>query len=262
MVELTRTVRFCLGADGSPAGDAPVSNSFAGWPPMRGLGRYYELRVACVGETDAVTGYFMNIKRIDEAARRAALPVVATAAREPDHGLGSLMHELIRVLQPELEGAVRSAALRLTPFYEICAEASDMDSVLVSHQYEFSAAHRLHAPELDAARNVEIFGKCNNPAGHGHNYQLEVTLRCPIDERGHIPPVEKLDEVVNRVVIDRFDHKHLNEDVDDFQGLNPSVEHISRRIYGLLSPEVEQMGLGLTEVKVWETGKTACAYRG
>src|SRR5690348_12545521 len=79
MLELTRTVRFCLNGDGTLATDSAASNTFAWWPAMRGLGRYYELEVTCRGEADPVTGYFMNIKRIDEVVRQAALPRVSEA---------------------------------------------------------------------------------------------------------------------------------------------------------------------------------------
>ena len=73
MLELSRTVRFCVGHDGSMATDAPVANSFAAWPPMRGLGSYYELKVTCRGRADPRSGYFLNIKHIDQAVREGAL---------------------------------------------------------------------------------------------------------------------------------------------------------------------------------------------
>lgn len=263
MLELSRTVRFCLNPDGSLAADASRGNTFAAWPPMRGLGRYYELRVDCRGEADPVTGYFMNIKRIDEAARDTALPLVAGAAQGiRPASLGMLMRDIITELDVSLDRSVIAAALRLTPTYTITIEAPHMDRVLIHQRYEFSAAHRLHADELSDEENAEIFGKCNNPAGHGHNYRLEVAVRSPVDSEGGVAAIEKIDDLINETVIENLDHKHLNLDVPQFADLNPSVENIARVIHGMLADEVKRLGVELDQVKVWETAKTACTYRG
>lgn len=261
MVHLARTVRFCLQADGTLAADAAADNSFAAWPPMRGLGRYYELNVCCRGDVDPVTGYFMNIKAIDRATREVALPVIADRARaDPDVPLGSLMRDVFQTLGPALDHTVQAVELRLTPTYSLRIESKDMNTVLISQQYEFSAAHRLHAERLSDDENREVFGKCNNPAGHGHNYRLEVTVRGPIADDGHGLPVERLDALVDETVIQRLDHKNLDVDVPEFEKLNTTVEHIARVIYGMLGEPVRSLGLELERVRVWETGKTVCTY--
>lgn len=255
-------------------------NTYAGWPAMRGLGRYYELAVACRGEADAVTGYFINIKHIDQAVRDHALPLMVEALREDRErggagtAMGTLLRRMCEALQPVLDGTVRSVRLALTPMYSLAIEANSMDRVTVRHRYEFSAAHRLHVPSFSEAENRSYFGKCNNPAGHGHNYHLEVAVSVPVDDRGHLPPVEALDELVDRVVIDRLDHKHLNVDVPAFADVNPSVENISRVIYDWLAPETASLcgdqeagsaggaAARLEAVSVWETEKTVSTYRG
>ena len=141
-----------------------------------------------------------------------------------------------------------------------------MNRITLRQQYEFSAAHRLHVEELSESENREVFGKCNNPAGHGHNYRLEVAVEKPITPEGHAPAVEELDRVVDEHVIDHLDHKHLNLDVPEFADLNPSVEHIAQVIWSLLEEPVARLdgedSARLVEVRVWETGKTACIYRG
>jgi 6-pyruvoyltetrahydropterin/6-carboxytetrahydropterin synthase len=266
MLELRRTVRFCLnGPDGSAAAP-PRRNGFAGWPPMRGLGRYYELDVRCVGEADPVTGYFINITHIDEAVRRHVLPEMERVlASSPDSGAiatGALLRRILDRLQPALGSSVESVALRLTPFYSLAMRRHDMDHAIVRQQFEFSAAHRLHVPALSAEENRRVFGKCNNPSGHGHNYRLEVAVRAPIDAGGQTLAVEALDALVDDAVIQKLDHKHLNVDVPEFASLNPSVENIAKVIHGLLAPRVGELGVGLEEVSVWETGKTVCTYRG
>lgn len=233
---------------------------------MRGLGRFYQLHVRCVGEADAVTGYFINIRDIDHAVRSHVLPLMNDLlAAQPDGvavPLGSLMQRVLDRLQPPLHGTVASVTLELSPYYRLEIRSRDMNHVLVREQFEFSAAHRLHVDRLSAEENRQVFGKCNNPSGHGHNYRVEVAVRTPVDAAGHVTPVEKLDELVDRVVIQKLDHKHLSVDVPEFKGLNTSVENIAVVIWRMLESAVKELGVELDEVSVWETGKTVCTYRG
>ncbi|MFN3168548.1 MAG: 6-carboxytetrahydropterin synthase [Phycisphaeraceae bacterium] len=264
MLALSRTVRFCLSGDPADL-ESPRDNTFSAWPAMRGLGRYYELTVACRGQADAQTGYFINIKQIDRAVRDHALPILtdrlADEATAADTPMGALMHALRHAIDPALDGTVVSLMLSLTPHLTLTAEAHDMSSITLRQQYEFSAAHRLHVPAFSDEENRATFGKCNNPAGHGHNYRVEVAVRCPIDEHGRTLEPAALDAVVDQAVIDKLDHKHLNEDVPQFADLNPSVEHIVKVVWSMLAGAMPA-GVELDEVRVWETGKTVCAYRG
>jgi len=264
MVDLTRTVRFCLTGDETEQ-DAPRDNTFASWPPMRGLGRYYELRITCRGEQDPTTGYFINIKQIDAAAREHALPLMRAAVRDEHRAAGTPMGELLRALtaaiQPELNHTVHRLALALTPTLHLAIESDAMAHLQISQQYDFSAAHRLHVPTLSDDDNRATFGKCNNPAGHGHNYRLEVTARCAIADDGTTIDPAALDAAVNAHVIEPLDHKHLNHDVPAFQDRNPSVEHIAQTIWAMLENQMPA-GSTLEELTVWETDKTACTYRG
>lgn len=232
---------------------------------MRGLGRYYELCVTCRGEADAQTGYFLNIKAIDEAVRQWALPVlidcVSDEAAAPAVPMGQLMRALFQAIDPALNGTVADVRLVLTPTMSLGVERDDMDHIVMRQQYEFSAAHRLHVPTLSDETNRATFGKCNNPAGHGHNYRVEVAVRCPIDGKGQTLEPAALDAIVDREAIEKLDHKHLNEDVPAFAELNPSVENIVKVVWQMLVDKLPG-GAVLDEVKVWETGKTVCAYRG
>lgn len=259
VVELERTVRFSLAGDGTLDTAAPQDNTHAGWPPMRGFGRYYEMHVTCVGPIDPVTGYFVNIKLIDTAVREAGLPRIAEAACRGDQPSAPLMARVFSAVNERLGQTMKRMALQLTPTLSVAMEADDMTRLLTCQRYEFSAAHRLHAAELDDAENQRIFGKCNNPSGHGHNYRLDVTVRATGDA---MVPAAALDALVDRVIVERFDHKHLNIDTEDFQTVNPSVEHIARICFELLAGEVGRIGAELAEVKVWETEKTVCTYRG
>jgi 6-pyruvoyltetrahydropterin/6-carboxytetrahydropterin synthase len=269
MLELSRTVRFCLNVGAGDAGGAAGSpvNGFSAWPAMRGLGRFYQLIVRCRGEADPLTGYFINIKHIDAAVRRHVLPYLAqVAAGDGSCGagvaMGEIMRQIVGRLQPPLNGSVAEARLVLSPFHSLAMTSNDMNTVIVRQQYEFSAAHRLHVEALSEQQNREVFGKCNNPAGHGHNYVVEVAVRAPVDPAGHTLAVDALDRLVDDAVIQPLDHKHLNLDVPQFRTLNPSVENIAVVVHGLLAGRVGELGVALEEVSVWETGKTVCTYRG
>jgi len=245
--------------------NASRSNTYAAWPAMRGLGRFYQLHIRCRGEADPVTGYFMNIKEIDQAVRNAALPylneLVANGSAS-DAPLGSIMQKLVDLLQPPLNQTLNDITFELTPFYHLQIRVNDMQHVIVKEQFQFAAAHRLHVDALSDEKNREVFGKCNNPSGHGHNYRLEVAVRAPIDKQGDTLNVETLDRVVDETVINALDHKHLNKDVPQFADINPSVENIAKVIHEMLSPAVQSLGVKLDEVTVWETDKTMCTYRG
>ena len=262
VTELTRTIRFCLSQDGTLASDASPDNTFAAWPTMRGLGRYYELLVNCRGEVNAETGFFMNIKEIDEAARTVALPLVAGASTAgAPVGFGTLLRGILSSLASRLPEGLEGVELRLTPTYSVRMSTQEMGSIYLSQSYEFSAAHRLHAQAFSEEENRRVYGKCNNPAGHGHNYRLEVTVRCPVDAKGSAMEVEKLDALVRGAVIDKLDHKRLDTDVREFAGVVTTVENIARVVYGMLEEPLKQAGAGLDQVRVWETGKTVCTYR-
>jgi 6-pyruvoyltetrahydropterin/6-carboxytetrahydropterin synthase len=97
----------------------------------------------------------------------------------------------------------------------------------VTRRYGFAASHRLDAPRLSADENRRLYGKCNNPFGHGHNYVVEVSARGPLDPRtGRAVDVEALDALVRCQVLDPFDHRNLNEDVKSLQGLPPTSENL------------------------------------
>lgn len=266
MLELTRTVRFCLNGD---TGEAPLRsgrNGFSAWPAMRGLGRFYQLHVTCRGEADPLTGYFINITHIDAAVHRRVIPhleqLLATCDSPALLPMGLLMKQMLQSLQEPLRDTVVQLTLDLSPYYSLTIMRDTMDQLVMRQRYEFSAAHRLHVPGMSEADNLKTFGKCNNPAGHGHNYHLEVAIAAPMDSTGQVRPVEDLDELVSRVVLEKLDHKNLNVDVAEFAQLNPSVENIARVVHGWLAAALPAIDAKLHELKMWETEKTCCTYRG
>ncbi len=151
--------------------------------------------------------------------------------------------------------------IQLTPFYSLAMDATRTNQVLLRQFFEFSASHRLHCSEFDDARNRQLFGKCNNPNGHGHNYRLEVAVECAVDDRATpAPGLGAIESIVREHVIDRLDHKHLNSDVPEFATMNPSVENIAVTAHRLLETPIRLAGGTLRSVTVWETEKTCCTY--
>lgn len=96
----------------------------------------------------------------------------------------------------------------------------------------FNAAHRLYRKDWDDAKNKEVFGKCSNPLYHGHNYYLEVKVTGDVDpETGYVIDLKILKEIIHDEVMEKFDHKNLNEDTEEFRDLNPTAENIAVVIY-------------------------------
>lgn len=112
--------------------------------------------------------------------------------------------------------------------------------VSVYRKAHFNAAHRLHNPEWDEATNRNIFGKCNNPNYHGHNYDLTVRVTGEIDPRtGYVIDMKVLKDLIEAHVTDRFDHKNLNLDTEEFRDLNPTAENIAVVIWQKLRAHLD-----------------------
>ncbi len=134
-------------------------------------------------------------------------------------------------------------------------------AVFVTRRAQFSASHRLHNPELTDERNREIYGYCNNPNGHGHNYYLEVTLRGqPDPETGMLADLKWLKSVINGCIVESVDHKHLNTDVPFLKGVIPTVENLVKAIWDELEKNLPA-GL-LFAVKLYETENNWAVYFG
>lgn len=129
----------------------------------------------------------------------------------------------------------------------------------VYRKEHFNAAHRLHNPAWDDATNQRVFGKCNNPHYHGHNYELVVRLTgTPDPETGFVYDLKVLSDLVREKVTERLDHKNLNLDLPEFRELNPTAENIARVIYEILRPEIEP-ALDL-QVRLYETERNFVDY--
>lgn len=257
---LARTVRLGLPASAAAASlKTPRHNTHAGWPALgTGLGGSWTVTVEVEGTPDSRTGYLIGIDRIDAAVRQEALPRLLTAMSDTSTTAPDAVRVVFDAVAAVLPVSVTAVELRIEPLSAWRIESDAMTTPIVQRRYEFSASHRLHLPDLDDEANRALFGKCSNPNGHGHNYEVEV--RVAFDDGPADGAVHRLDEIVDSVVIDHFDHKHLNLDLDDFRDRVPSVENIAARCVDLLRAPVAAIAPGarLHAVTVWETPRTAC----
>jgi 6-pyruvoyltetrahydropterin/6-carboxytetrahydropterin synthase len=262
MFRLTREVRFAINdrADDQLAGGR-ATNSYAGFPSLTGLGHWFALQVTLAGELDP-HGYLRNIKEVDQRVRELAIPAVEDLVRTRGFTPSTVMTLLFAKLRAAWPGVtLERLRLSLSPFLSIETSQKEYPMTRLTQKFEFSASHRLHDPNCSDEENRKLFGKCNNPNGHGHNYEVAVTLAgTPDVKTGLVVDVVGFERVVADTVIARFDHKNLNVEVAEFREVIPSVENIARVIYGLLKGKVGGERAKLASVTVWETPKTWCEY--
>ena len=214
-----------------------------------------------------------DIKQIDRALEKALASLLderltsGGSLQDPVPILASAATSIDR----ELGGGVRGVRWWVTPYhsYEMspAAQSSPQDSVLVRQRFDFSASHRLHNPAMSEAENRARFGKCNNPAGHGHNYVIEPAVRVALG-----PGFDRafthadLQDLCTSAIISRFDHTHLNMDTAEFSektGVLPTVENIARVFFEILAPRIAAHGgASLASMTVWETDRTSSTYPG
>ncbi len=133
------------------------------------------------------------------------------------------------------------------------------NKVAIFRKEHFNSAHRLNNPTLSIAENALIFGKCNYPNYHGHNYELIVKIVGEVDERtGYVIDIKILSEVIKKYVIEKFDHKNLNLDTVEFKSLNPTAENIAIVIYNILKEKLDRR----YEIKItlYETERNFVEY--
>ncbi len=133
------------------------------------------------------------------------------------------------------------------------------NKVAVFRKEHFNAAHRLNNPVWDEATNARVFGKCNNPNYHGHNYELIVKITgLPNQATGYVYDLKELSDLIQENVLNRFDHKNLNLDTAEFKNLNPSAENIAVVIYDILRAKIDlQFDL---HIRLYETERNFVEY--
>lgn len=133
--------------------------------------------------------------------------------------------------------------------------------VTVSRKAHFNAAHRLHNPQWSDEQNANTFGKCNNAEYHGHNYELIVSVRGDIDpDTGYVIDMKVLKDLIKHKIEERFDHKNLNTQTEEFKNLNPTAENIAVVIYNLLREEIDTKYE--LKIRLYETPRNFVEYEG
>ena len=265
MQKLARDVRFSI----NPFLDDDVVgfNSFASMPAGEGLALFFEITVAIVGDVDEQTGFVVNVVEIDKQVREHVVGIFSQAIRQGyragkhiDYAqINRLLVKSRDVLTGKFGRAILSdLTLKLNPFRKIAIDCEDIKMSYFSEKFEFAAMHKLWNDEFSDKKNFEVFGKCANRTGHGHNYVLEVTVKTPSD--GSDFCVGGFEKVIDENIIELIDHKNLNADVEEFKKKNPTIENIAcfawSRIVGKFA------GAKLHSVTVWETDRTCCTYYG
>ena len=133
----------------------------------------------------------------------------------------------------------------------------------ITRKVTFSAAHRLHNLKLSDKENKNIFGECNNPNGHGHNYVLEVTVRGNVpDKTGMVIDLKDLKKIITENIIEKVDHKYLNKDVDFMTDIIPTAENLVIQFWKILKEVLLENNAELYELKLYETENNIVVYRG
>ena len=257
MMRLSREVRFAI----TPNYDSTISNSWSGWPSTDVLAPRLSIITTVEGQPEEQSGYICNIKIIDDLIRKVITEDVIPQF-SPNQTAEQILKKIFDCSQNQWNVSnvrLMDQRLQVTPFlsYQIHSENESM--VALTQQFEFSASHRLHNESLSEAQNQELFGKCNNLNGHGHNYVVEVSVKRPVHSEAAVS-LPEFESQVKKLVIDRLDHKHLNLDVEYFATVNPSVENIAIAIWHWLNGNLGSDHL--SNVRVYETPKTWADYSG
>ncbi|MDY0101647.1 MAG: 6-carboxytetrahydropterin synthase [Lentimicrobium sp.] len=135
--------------------------------------------------------------------------------------------------------------------------------IYITRKEHFNAAHRLYRPEYDDAKNLEVFGKCSNPNWHGHNYELFVTVKGPVNpETGFLINLKELSRLINLFVVEKLDHKNVNVEVDFMAGKLASSENLAIAIWEQLYQPIKNTGAELHCIKLFETERNFVEYYG
>ncbi len=247
---------------------------FGAWASRWGHGHNYIVEVTVAGAVDERTGMVVNIVDVDRALKQSVTGPLADKhlTYEVPHFADTppTLENIARFAAEQFAAHFREPAARLTPvtvwesptLWATLYLENPQAMLALTRSLDFAASHRLHAPGLSDDENCALFGKCNNPHGHGHNYGVEVTVAGEPDPvTGMLIDLAALDAVLEREIMGRFDHKHLNEDMPDFAAINPTSENLTRVIWEHLENKIPAPAR-LYRVVVKETDRNYFEYYG
>lgn len=265
MHKLVRCVRFSVNPFLET--DTEGFNSYVSRPAGEGLSIFFELSVKLAGEVEPATGFVVNVVDIDKSVRQYVVPIfverIRSDFRQGKHIGLSEIGELLKSAWGRLAdkfGSVRlgELSLALNPFRKVTIDSENGEVIYFSEKFEFAATHKLWNDEFSDEHNFDVFGKCANPAGHGHNYVVEVRIKMPVG--GDNFGIGDFEKIVDEALIKLLDHKNLNVDVAHFNKTNPTVENITVFAWESIVGKVGEATLHC--VTVWESEKTYCSYYG
>ena len=250
MVRLTRAIKLAVDVEQRQLVRARRGDMSLAMVPVT-------LWVTLEGQVDPAKAMLVNVTEIDQAVREMVDSANIEAPNAP-----AALAGLRRQCGGELVGCkVLRLGLEMSDSSKVVSDSEDWEMIEVTTKYELAASHRLGRGDWDAEKNFEVFGRCSNPAGHGHNYSLEITLRGRVNaDSGVLMDQEEVDAIVTERVLDRFDHKNLNEDTEEFRELIPTVENMAKVFWELLVGKFSEVQLA--RVAVWETAKSCAEYFG
>lgn len=240
---------------------------FGAWASPYNHGHNYILDVTISGSIDPNTGMVVNIKTIDDIVRENVVSVLDQKSLNDEvnffRATPSTVENILGFVK-ELLGApnalpkgTRLTCIRLeeTPLlYGELVSQEGIWKISITRVYEFAAAHRLHSNSLSEQQNLDVFGKCNNPSGHGHNFVLEVTVEgVPDPQTGMIANIQEIDDKVDELVIERLDHKNLNVDIPEFKDRVVTSEVLVNEIFDSLEGKLPAK---LSRVRLFETARS------
>lgn len=245
---------------------------FGKWASPYGHGHNYVVEATVAGEIDENSGMVVNIVDVDRVLKK-----FVTGPLADKHLNYDVPH--FRDTPPTTENIARYLVERFNANFHVpharltrlivwetptlwATYLLEKQTMLLTRSLDFAASHRLHAPALSDQENKDIFGKCNNVMGHGHNYGVEVTVSgTPDSQTGMLVDLTALDNVLDAEIMNRYDHKFLNGDVEDFQKINPTTENLTRAIWNHLEPNIPAPAK-LFRVVVKETDRNFFEYYG
>ena len=233
---------------------------------LNGHGHDYTLEVMVRGEIDPSSGIVVNITDVDQIMKAFVNEELAGKFlnKEVPYFIDHIptTENIVSYIWMMLDKQFTDCELykiRLRENDFLYSEKEKDLMVRLTRKYHFSTAHRLHSKQLSDEENEALFGKCNNPYGHGHNYYLEVTVSGEVDPvTGMITDLGQLDKTVEETILQKFDHKHLNLDTEEFKDLNPTSENVAIVIWDLLEGKISN----LYKVGLYETDKNYFEYYG
>jgi 6-pyruvoyltetrahydropterin/6-carboxytetrahydropterin synthase len=267
-VSLVRRVTFSSGhrywlEDRSPEENKEI---FGQWASPYNHGHNYVLDVTVSGSIDPKTGMVVNIKTIDDIVRGYVVSMLDQKSLNDEVNFfrttPSTVENILRfvkdLLTPEaMPDGTRLTGLRLEETPLLYGELVNQEGIWktsITRVYEFAAAHRLHSNSLTDQQNLDLFGKCNNPSGHGHNFVLEVTVEGePDPQTGMIANIQEIDDKVNDLVVERLDHKNLNIDIPEFKDRVVTSEVLVNEIFNSLE---NKLPAKLSRVRLFETARS------